>query len=200
MIKSPVDWLLVDLGGVAANYRPERRLDALERETGIPTAVIHQRLFESGLDRDAELGLHTIESIAAAIIKSLEHRISIPSLIDAWALAFEPNFELLDSITLLRPKQALFTNNGPMLDLCLAGPLAQLASSFDAIVCSWHLAAIKPNPAAFTRAASRLNSSPRRLLLVDDSQTNVDSAHAAGWHAVTHVSIERTLAQLIEPL
>ncbi len=198
MIVANVEWLVVDLGGVAAQYRPERRLNALERETGIPPDVIHERLFASGLDHDAELGRHTIASITAALVERLEHRISIPTLIDAWALAFEPNVELLDGIAPLHRKRALFTNNGPMLDLCLSGPLTQLASTFDAIICSWHLTATKPNPEAFARAATQLHSSPPQLLLVDDSQANIDAAQQAGWHAVAHVSTKLTLTKLVE--
>ena len=196
MTDGAVDWLVVDLGGVAAAYRPERRLAALERETGIPQEIINHRLFESGLDRDAELGFHTIESITAALAEALEHRISIASLIEAWALAFEPNRDLLDAIAQLQPRRTLFTNNGPMMDLCLSGPLAQLASSFDTVMCSWHLAAAKPDSAAFARAASRLTSAPPQLLLVDDTRANVDAARTAGWRALTHVTTERTLARL----
>jgi glucose-1-phosphatase len=196
MISHAVDWLVVDLGGVAAQYRPERRLEALEQETGIPREIINQRLFTSGLDHDAELGRHTIESITSTILDRLEHRLSIPSLIDAWALAFEPNLELLDAITPLRPSRALLTNNGPMLDLCLSGPLAQLASKFEASICSWHLTATKPNPEAFTRAASRLLATPPQLLLIDNSETNINAARTAGWHAIPHTSNASTLPQL----
>jgi glucose-1-phosphatase len=183
-----------DLGGVVANFYPERRLDALASDSGIPRAVIHDRLFVSGLDHDAELGRHTAESITAAILERLEHRLSVPALIACWALAFEPNVDLLDAIGRLSTRRALFTNNGPMLDLCLAGPLAQLVPTFEVIICSWHLGATKPSPHAYTRAAHRLSTRPARLVLIDDSQVNVDAAQAAGWQAVAHTSLASTLA------
>jgi HAD superfamily hydrolase (TIGR01509 family) len=200
MTDRDISWIVVDLGGVAAQFRPERRLEALERATRIPRDVIQQRLFQSGLDDDAELGHHSVQSITDTILSSLEHRISVPALIDAWSLAFEPNLELLDAIRSLAPARALFTNNGPMIDLCLSGPLARLASAFDVVIGSWHIAATKPNPEAFARAATRLRSAPPELLLVDDSQPNVDAAHAAGWDAVTHVSNEATLARIKQRL
>ena len=113
MIDANVEWLVVDLGGVAAQYRPERRLNALEQATGIPQDVIHERLFVSGLDRDAELGRHTIASITTALVERLEHRISIPTLIDAWALAFEPNVELLDGIARSTESEHSSPTTGP---------------------------------------------------------------------------------------
>jgi hypothetical protein len=122
--------------------------------------TLHERLFSSGLDHDAERGRHNSDSIVAVILDALEHRISAPALIDAWSQAFEPNQELLDNITAFPMRRALFTNNGPMLDLCLEGPLWNLDSTFDTTVCSWHLQATKPSPEAFTLAAARLGTSP----------------------------------------
>lgn len=70
------EWLVVDLGGVAAHFRPDRRLEALARESGLPPHVIDERLFSSGLDHSAELGHHTTESITAAIVERLDDRIA----------------------------------------------------------------------------------------------------------------------------
>jgi glucose-1-phosphatase len=190
------EWLVLDLGGVAAEFRPERRLVALERATGISADTINHRLFTSGLDDDAEIGLHGVESIASEIRDALDHRISHPALVDAWCEAFEPNVDLLDALEEVPCRRALLTNNGPMLDLCLDGPLAHLAAKFDVRICSWHLAAKKPAPKAFERAAFRLASTPACLLLVDDSPTNTRAAQQAGWRAVTHSSNADTLDRL----
>jgi putative hydrolase of the HAD superfamily len=190
------EWLVVDLGGVATHFRPERRLDALVTESGLPPDVIEERLFTSGLDHSAELGHHTTESITTAIIEHLDHRVALHTLVAAWSQAFEPNYELLEAISHTTRRRALFTNNGPMLDLCLAGPLAQLAAPFDAIVCSWHIGATKPSPQAFDRAAERLEVGPASLLLIDDTPANADAARSAGWRALVHTSVTQTVALL----
>ncbi len=90
---------------------------------------------------------------------------------------------MLNCIAPLTARKALFTNNGPMIDACLAGPLRDLADVFDEIICSWQLRARKPEAVAFERAAERLASSPERLLLLDDSAENVAAAIRCGWQA-----------------
>ena len=63
----PVEALVVDLGGVAARFRPERRLCALASATGLEAGLIHERLFESGFDHGSELGEHSVEQALAGV-------------------------------------------------------------------------------------------------------------------------------------
>jgi glucose-1-phosphatase len=191
-----IDWLVVDLGGVAADFRPERRLVALAQATGLPADVIDERLFRSGLDHDAELGRHTVDSIAIEVIEHLDNRLDRDQLIECWSGAFEPNIELLRTLACVGTRRALFTNNGPLLDLCLAGPLTSVAEAFGFTICSWHIGATKPDPLAFARAADRLATPAERLLLIDDSPANVEAARTAGWHAILHQSVAETTATL----
>ncbi len=114
---------------------------------------------------------------------ALDYQGSDTAVIEAWALAFEPDNEILEYVASLGSRKAVFTNNGPMLDACLAGPLSRLAAVFDEIICSWHLRACKPDVLAFEQAAVRLGAQPERLLLLDDSPDNVAAARACGWDA-----------------
>jgi HAD superfamily hydrolase (TIGR01509 family) len=190
MTESTFDWLVVDLGGVVAHFRPDRRLFALSRLTGLPEDVVHQRLFTSGFDHDAEVGRFDTDTIVDAIEKQLDCRIASTDLIDAWSMAFEPNLELLELLSAQPWPRALFTNNGPMLDLCIRGPLAVLATHVDRVICSWHLQATKPNVDSFARAAERLGAPPARLVLLDDSTINAETAVASGWHSITFATID----------
>jgi len=168
---------------VAARFRPERRLQALASLSGVAEDVIEERLFDSGFERRAELGAYSPDEVVAAIQAALDDRVPAAALVDAWALAFEPAAEVLDCIASLPARRALFTNNGPMIDACLAAPLRGLADAFGAVVCSWHLRARKPEAAAFEGAAGRLECAPDRLLLLDDSAENVAAAIRCGWEA-----------------
>ena len=113
-----------------------------------------------------------------------KHRVDGTALIAAWALAFEVDRAILQIVEATALRTVLFTNNGPMLDLCLQGPLHAIADVFDDIICSWHLKATKPDPIAFNRAADRLGCQPAEILLLDDSPVNVDSAIRAGWRSL----------------
>jgi HAD superfamily hydrolase (TIGR01509 family) len=178
-----IETVVVDLGGVAARFRPERRLQALSSLSGVAQGLIQERLFDSGFESQSELGAYSPDQVVAAVQAALDHRAPVTALIDAWALAFEPDADVLNCIASSPVRRALFTNNGPMIDACLAGPLRGLAAAFSEIICSWHIRARKPEPAAFERAAGRLGCSPDRLLLLDDSAENVEAAILCGWDA-----------------
>lgn len=196
-----IETVVGDLGGVAAAFLPERRLAALAALSRLPEDLLQGRIFDSGLEARAEAGAYSLEEAQTAVLAALDDRVSLAALIDAWAQAFEPNQAVLDRLDALPAPKVLFTNNGPMLDACLGGPLARLRTSFDDVICSWHLGARKPEAAAFRRAAMRLDRSPDTLLLLDDSADNVQGARACGWQAerVTSLAgLESALAEYPE--
>lgn len=191
-----IEVVAVDLGGVAAHFRPDRRLQGLATLTGLTEGDIDDRLFRSGLDGEAELGAYSLIGVIEAMEAAFGQSVPLAALVEAWALAFEPNLEILDAVAALPVRRVIFTNNGPMADVCLAGPLASLAVPFHDILCSWHLRARKPGALAFRRAAEHLGYPAERILLLDDSPTNVASAIAAGWNAACVTSSKEFLAAL----
>ena len=191
-----IETLVVDLGGVAARFHPERRLEALARLTGLEPRLITARLFESGFEAAAETGAYSLDDIAARVIATLGHPVATADLVGAWSLAFEPDARVLALISGVAARRVILTNNGPMLDLCLAGDLRELWDSFEDVICSWHLRARKPDPEAFERTAERLRCAPGSLLLLDDSLANVEAAERCGWSAARVVSVEDVAATL----
>jgi glucose-1-phosphatase len=150
-----IEAVVVDLGGVAARFRPERRMRALASLSGLPERTIQERLFDSGFDDRAESGEYSREQVVEGVQTALGRKVPLAPLIDAWALAFEPDREVLAQLAVLPVRRALFTNNGPLLDECLAGPLMSLAAAFDEVICSWRVRARKPAREAFERVAER---------------------------------------------
>jgi glucose-1-phosphatase len=175
--------LVVDLGGVATGFHPQRRLQALTQATGMSSTLIHQRLFASGLDHDAELGHIELGELVPQVIAALNDTISVEQLIQCWAQAFEPQLEVLAAVRYSGAKRTLLTNNGPLISVCLDGPLREIADCFDEVICSWQLGVCKPDPVAFERAARRLGAGMAEMLLLDDDQANVAVAESLGWNA-----------------
>ena len=194
-----IEMLVVDLGGVAARYLPERRLAALATLSSLTPEVVHERLFASSFEQQAELGAYASDTILDAVQTQLGLHSGASELVEAWALAFEPDEGVLELLAGLGRPKALFTNNGPMIDACLAGPLRDLASVFEAVVCSWQIQARKPDTAAFQRAAERLGRTPEELALLDDRAENVEAARRCGWIA-ERVASEGELARVLEIL
>jgi glucose-1-phosphatase len=175
--------LVVDLGGVAAGFHPQRRLQALAQSTGMSFTLIHERLFASGLDHYAELGRIELGELLPQVLAALDDTISVEQLIQCWAQAFEPQVEVLAAVGDSGVKRTLLTNNGPLISVCLDGPLREIADCFDEVICSWQLGVCKPDPVAFERAARRLGGVPTEILLLDDDQANVAAAESLGWNA-----------------
>ena len=163
-----IEAVAVDLGGVAAAFHPERRLRALAERSGIAPAVIHERLFTSGLDARAERGEIPFDALAEQICAALEGRLETSEIIDCWASAFEPLEAVLVSVASIRVATVLLTNNGPVINACLDGPLSAIAVEFDRVICSWQLGACKPERTAFDRAAVLLGRRGVPVLGADD--------------------------------
>lgn len=189
-----IEVLVIDLAGVAARFFPERRLELLSTLTGLEAARLQDRLFNSGLDGLAEQGVFTHDETVSKVLDALDHSVSQRALIEAWSTAFEPNIVVLEHLETLRVRRVLFTNNGPLMDACLEGPLKHLAAGFSEVVCSWHLKVRKPDPAAFAGVVRRLCLAPEQLYLLDDSLENVEAARRCGWNAACVSDAESVIA------
>ena len=77
-----ISWLVLDLGGVAAAFRPDARLAALAQACDLPPAEIHRHLFASGLDSAAELGHIAPDDIVTKIVGALDGRLTNDQLIE----------------------------------------------------------------------------------------------------------------------
>jgi hypothetical protein len=85
------DVLFFDFGGVVARFVPDRRAEYLSEHTGFTASQINRRLFESGIDRNAELGLYKPEEILDVVRDALDNMLTETELIAGWARAFEVN-------------------------------------------------------------------------------------------------------------
>ena len=94
-----------------------------------------------------------------------------------------PDPELLALVRQVRRPTALFTNNGPLIEECLAHELSPVITAFDRLVVSWRLGVTKPSPEAFRRATAALGVEPGAVFFVDDSPACVAAATEAGWSA-----------------
>ena len=92
---------------------------------------------------------------------------------------------------------ALLSNNGPILEDCLAYELDLVGSSFDLVLLSWRLGATKPASEAFVKATSQIGVAASSVLFVDDSIVNVRAAAHAGWIAHPYRGLAR-LRRLLE--
>jgi FMN phosphatase YigB (HAD superfamily) len=196
-MSSPIEAVVLDLGGVVCRFVPDRRLKALARLSGRPASDIQAAVWASGLDTRAESGDLDHDEAYAAVLGRLGDGVSAGDLRAAWAAAFEPDEEVLALVRSLDRPVALFSNNGPITEDCLRRELVEVGDAFDLVVLSWRLGATKPDPGAFAEATSQIGVSAQAVLYVDDSLDNVRAAARRGWVAHRYRGVAR-LRRLFE--
>jgi glucose-1-phosphatase len=198
----PVSTVLFDVGDVVCRFRPARRLAALAAASPYPAETIQAQIWDSGFDADCDRGHYTGDEIVARINDLLDPRLSADELRAIWALAFEPNEDVLAVADAVAPRvrTALFSNNGPLLYDALPTLFPTIWNRFDPRFFSSNLGASKPDPAIYAAAQAQLAAPSESLLLIDDSLPAVMGACAAGWQAIHFVGQEDLLERVLEHL
>ena len=83
--------VIFDLGGVVCAFHPERRLRALSEVSRLPEREIHARIWDSGLDRALDTGVHDGASAHRAVCDALGVDLAPDRLTVSWAHAFVPD-------------------------------------------------------------------------------------------------------------
>jgi HAD superfamily hydrolase (TIGR01509 family) len=129
---------------------------------------------------------YSLEEACEAVADALGCAIPREALLSAWALASEPDAEVLAVVYTLRRERrtAMLTDNGPRLLAALPRHLPGLAPRFEPLCFSSELGAVKPSSECFARALARAGVDPGGALLIDDLPGNAAGARAHGLGAI----------------
>jgi putative hydrolase of the HAD superfamily len=202
---SPIRAVICDLDGVIRQW-PEAELAPIERAAGLPPGSLLGAAFEPALLDRAIRGTisdaNWRREITAALMR--QHGAAADRAVAAWSeLTGTVDGEMLELVAELRVAVpvVLLTNATTRLDADLRA--AGLGDRFDAVVNSSALGAVKPEAAAFERAAELAGAAVPECALVDDQPAHVDAARTLGMAAVLHrnaVETRRELRTLGVPL
>jgi putative hydrolase of the HAD superfamily len=183
---------------VICHFRPARRLAALAATTHLHAEDIQQRLWDSGFSAACDAGRYTASDMHAQMCQRLGFTCTRHEAGHLWALAFEPNVDVLAIATDVRRHlpTGLLTNNPPLLHEALPHCLPEIEQDFDPILFSYQYGACKPSSRLYSAVGRYLGVSPAQLLLIDDARRNVQGAQAAGWHAIHFTGPEALRAAL----
>ena len=135
----------------------------------------------------AEWYMLTVAALAEAGIE-----VVVPS---SGSVMFTPNEPVVDAVRTVRAaggRTAVVTNNVRELSHTWR-PVLPLDELFDTVVDSCEVGLRKPNPAIYLLACERLGVAPERAVLLDDIESNLRGAEAAGLRAI-HVGPDPTPA------
>lgn len=177
--------VLFDLDGVLAHYSHAPRMALLAQRCGRPVEEVSRALFESGLERDADLGLHDAAGQVEEFSRLLGAPISLDDCIEARRASMQADMAMLALATRLahRARVAILTNNNLLLRDNLPRICPPLFPLFDGrVFCSAQFRLAKPDPAIFRACADTLGVARGEVLFIDDKAANAEGARQAGLH------------------
>lgn len=178
-----IDLVLFDLDDVLVDYSHEVRCRTLGERIGRDADAVRAALFESGLERQADLGRIDPEDVPRVLSETLAAPVTLADCVAARAAAMTPRRALGDLIAALaaRCRLAVLTNNGLMVRDHFATLCPPFAAHFAGHVhCSAMYGIAKPDPAVFAHCAEALGVAPSRVLFIDDKAENAAGAVRAG--------------------
>lgn len=179
---------MLDVDGVVVHPRPAAGgswAAHIERDLGIRLEDFRARFFAPHWDA-VVTGQRPLTEALGAVLPDLAPHVTPEAFVAYW---FEQDGALdttvLEDCATLRQagvRVLLATNQEHLRADHLMTRLA-LADHVDGIVYSAAVGARKPDRAFYAAAERASGSAPEALLLVDDTEANIDGARAAGWRA-----------------
>ena len=187
--------IVFDLGGVLIDLDTGRCIRAFEEKLGYERIrELLDPCHQKGIYGDMEAGLITEDEFRAEVLRESRPG-SVPADVDrcmAELLAgMDPaKVTLLERLSRDYPLYALSNNNEisvkRMHEIYEENGL-DWRRIFRKEFISSRMKLLKPSRAIFRAAASEIGVPPEDILFIDDSESNVEAARAAGWNAVLYV-------------
>lgn len=194
---------MVDVDGVLVRGRPSdggNWASGLERDLGLCVADLDRAFFASHW-HDVIIGRTGLSEALTPALKTIAPHLSCDDLIAYW---FENDsrldLALLDALADCRAaglRICLATNQEHLRAAYLMDTIG-LAAHVDDLFYSAAMGCKKPDLTFFTGIVSQIGLAPGEILLIDDTQANVDAAGTAGWRAI-HWTGRRSLQDELIP-
>jgi glucose-1-phosphatase len=191
--------VLFDLDGVLAHYRHAPRLQVLAQRSGTSVEAVSWALFESELERDADLGHYDAQGQVDELVRRLGAPISLADCVEARRAAMEADPAMLALARRIagQARVAILTNNNLLLRDHLPTICPPLFPLFEGrVFCSAQFGLGKPDPAIFHRCLALLDARPEDAFFIDDKPENADGARRAGLRAHHYRDLPTLLAEL----
>jgi putative hydrolase of the HAD superfamily len=197
-----IDAALFDFGGVLVREGSVNDFARLAPHAD-PELVLHHAVGPYHEDADhpwhrverGELDMAEWYALTVAALAEAGIEVVIPKGDGAGGVLFTPNEPVIEAVRAVRAaggRTAVVTNNVRELSTTWR-PVLPLDELFDTVVDSCEVGLRKPNPAIYHLTVERLGVAPDRAVLLDDIESNLVGARAAGLRGI-HVGPDPTPA------
>lgn len=183
--------LVLDLGEVLVRSQPPELVQRMAEIAAVPLPALQAGYWahRDEYDRTGSARRYWEHALrdAQSPLSPAEREAALPRLCaldaESWTQYRDEVWELAAAFRRSGGKTAMLSNCGPeVIDRVRAQ--REVARFFDALVISWEVACLKPDPAIYRIALERLGVAPEEALFVDDRAVNVAGAEAVGMPAM----------------
>lgn len=191
-----IDALILDLGNVLVFHDNDMLFEAMARAFRTSREDLRARL-EGGLWNRVNRGLLPGDSLRQELVARLGQSMTPDEWFALWNCHFRINHEMVRVVERLvgRTRLVLLSNTHDQ-HIAFLRPRLPVLEQFDALVLSYEVGAIKPEPAIYHRAIEAARVPPNRAAFFDDVQRYADAASEVGLHGRLFTSVPRFLADL----
>ncbi|GMQ76050.1 MAG: HAD-IA family hydrolase [Gammaproteobacteria bacterium] len=175
--------VIFDMDGVLCRYHFQKRLARLSEMTGVAAEFIDEVIWKQGFDEQGDAGRYTAAEYHRLFCERIGAALTREQWLEARAISIEPDRQVLDMARRVKRNAviALLTNNGPLLEESIAQVFPEVAEIFGAQAhFSCEFGVCKPDPRVFLRLLDGLRIKPGEALFIDDTETYIKGATAAG--------------------
>lgn len=179
------------MGGVLVDLRMEECKEAFKSRIGFyKIDELLDPCHQKGIIKELELGMTTVEQFCDDVRKDCPNFVSDSQVFDAFNELLGPvPMEKLDYLNRLKNRYPLFllSNANPIAMNRVREIFAEEGTAMEDIFremyVSCFLKMLKPGTEIYHEAARRSGFKESEILFIDDSQSNIDGALAAGYNA-----------------
>jgi HAD superfamily hydrolase (TIGR01509 family) len=200
LMTAAISLVLFDMDDVLSHYDRSARVIHLSALSGQTPENVHQAIWGSGLEYQADTGSIGDEEYLAKMGDLLGCRISREDWLASRRASITPNPDVLALATAVaaRHRVAVLTNNCRMVADNIQYLNPAVAELFGRqIYASASFGAAKPAADAYLRCLDRIGASAAKTLFVDDLEINVAGALRAGLHGHVFTGAESLSAELL---
>lgn len=195
-----IDTFLFDMGNVLVHFSHPLMCQQIANVCGSSAEEIRHLLFDQGWENEFERGELTEAQFQSRLENHFQRQIDLPQLVRAASDIFTLNAPMVPILQSLRRqgKRLVLLSNTSISHIEFVRREFDVLSYFDDCVLSYEVGAMKPQPAIFESALSKIHCPPERCFYTDDIPAYIEVALRHGLQAevfTTAASLEGHLAR-----